>query len=221
MSDGEHLLAAIIAEPQDDLHRLVYADWLEENGREADARLCRWPGVVRMERGQHGVLESVAGWDLLTRADIGFDRGMAGALDALADRLPDWVEAAAFRRGLVCQVRCTLARWLAHGPALVRDHPLERATPSCRSPRRRQHYGLTHGLTGTQVLYVFSAAKDLRCWGEDSPRHWLPAAFAPYAGGERRGIADCVYRSPEEAEAAVSAACVAWARAKAEEAAGG
>lgn len=32
MNDGDHLLQAILAEPADDLHRLFYADWLEEHG---------------------------------------------------------------------------------------------------------------------------------------------------------------------------------------------
>src|SRR4051812_12922455 len=33
MSDGDALLAAILAQPDDDLVRLVYADWLEESGQ--------------------------------------------------------------------------------------------------------------------------------------------------------------------------------------------
>ncbi|MBY0230983.1 MAG: TIGR02996 domain-containing protein, partial [Gemmataceae bacterium] len=34
-------LEAILADPHDDAHRLVYADWLEENGDEARARFIR------------------------------------------------------------------------------------------------------------------------------------------------------------------------------------
>ena len=37
MSDREALLAAIRANPDDDLPRLVYADWLEENASEVNA----------------------------------------------------------------------------------------------------------------------------------------------------------------------------------------
>src|SRR5688572_25329619 len=36
MTENEALLAAIVADPDDDLPRLAYADWLEENGNEAD-----------------------------------------------------------------------------------------------------------------------------------------------------------------------------------------
>ena len=36
MSDEEPLLRAIVANPEDDLRRLVYADWLDERGRPQD-----------------------------------------------------------------------------------------------------------------------------------------------------------------------------------------
>jgi uncharacterized protein (TIGR02996 family) len=41
MSDGESLLRAILDEPDEDVHRLVYADWLEENGGAARAEFIR------------------------------------------------------------------------------------------------------------------------------------------------------------------------------------
>jgi len=41
MTDGEALRAAIIAEPEDDTLRLVYADWLEENFRPERAAFVR------------------------------------------------------------------------------------------------------------------------------------------------------------------------------------
>lgn len=41
MSDEAALLAAIIAHPDEDTHRLVYADWLQENGREDRAEFIR------------------------------------------------------------------------------------------------------------------------------------------------------------------------------------
>jgi uncharacterized protein (TIGR02996 family) len=41
MSDGESLFRAILDEPDEDVHRLVYADWLEENGDAARADFIR------------------------------------------------------------------------------------------------------------------------------------------------------------------------------------
>ena len=40
-SDGEALLRAVCAHPADDTPRLVYADWLEENGRPERAEFIR------------------------------------------------------------------------------------------------------------------------------------------------------------------------------------
>jgi uncharacterized protein (TIGR02996 family) len=41
MTDGDALLRAIIAHPDGDVPRLVYADWLEENGDPARAQFIR------------------------------------------------------------------------------------------------------------------------------------------------------------------------------------
>jgi uncharacterized protein (TIGR02996 family) len=41
MNDGDALLAAIIANPDDDTPRLVYADWLQENGQPERAEFIR------------------------------------------------------------------------------------------------------------------------------------------------------------------------------------
>jgi uncharacterized protein (TIGR02996 family) len=41
MSDGDALLAAVIANPDDDTPRLVYADWLDENGQAERAEFIR------------------------------------------------------------------------------------------------------------------------------------------------------------------------------------
>ena len=41
MSTERALLAAIAASPDDDLPRLVYADWLDENGRPLRAEFIR------------------------------------------------------------------------------------------------------------------------------------------------------------------------------------
>jgi uncharacterized protein (TIGR02996 family) len=45
-SDREALLWAVLANPEDDAPRLVYADWLEDNGEEADADRARF---IRMQ----------------------------------------------------------------------------------------------------------------------------------------------------------------------------
>ena len=41
MTDGEALIRSVLATPADDAPRLVYADWLEEQGRPEDAEFVR------------------------------------------------------------------------------------------------------------------------------------------------------------------------------------
>lgn len=41
MNDGEALLAAVLANPEEDLPRLVYADWLDDNGKADRAKFIR------------------------------------------------------------------------------------------------------------------------------------------------------------------------------------
>jgi uncharacterized protein (TIGR02996 family) len=40
-TDGDHLLRMILEQPAEDSHRLVYADWLEENGQPERAEFIR------------------------------------------------------------------------------------------------------------------------------------------------------------------------------------
>lgn len=63
MSDGEALLAAIMAQPDEDTPRLAYADWLDEQGEHAKAEFVRIqvagsrinvPGVCHRVDGRRG-----------------------------------------------------------------------------------------------------------------------------------------------------------------------
>jgi uncharacterized protein (TIGR02996 family) len=56
MSDGRALLAGVIADPEDDAVRLVYADWLEDSGDSDRAEFIRLQ--VQAERD----LEALSGW---------------------------------------------------------------------------------------------------------------------------------------------------------------
>ena len=41
-SDGAGLLARILDNPEDDAPRLIYSDWMEENGQEEQAEYIRY-----------------------------------------------------------------------------------------------------------------------------------------------------------------------------------
>jgi len=102
--DAEALLRAVLVAPDDDAPRLVYADWLEENGDPARAAFIRAqvelarlppnhpkrPQLVQTER------------SLWTKHRAEWTAW-----------LPAWAEVASFHRGFVERIRCDAAHFLA------------------------------------------------------------------------------------------------------------
>lgn len=90
-SDGDGLRAAIVAQPDDDIVRLIYADWLQENGQPARAQFIRVqvaaaqaepfsPQALKEEKTAAGLLDANPHWRraLLKRAiRVEFARGFA------------------------------------------------------------------------------------------------------------------------------------------------
>jgi uncharacterized protein (TIGR02996 family) len=114
MSDEHGLLQAILESPDDDVPRLVYADWLDEHGAESSERgefiraqieLAR-PGLDAPRRAALAARES----DLLARNGYRWRR----ALPEWAQRYPFDSPSGGFRRGFVAAVH-------ALGEGLVRD----------------------------------------------------------------------------------------------------
>lgn len=113
MSDRAALLAAIKAFPEEDTPRLVFADWLDENGDERDrdwAALIRWgcaignrSSVFHVERNH----ATAFGW-------------------RFPSRVADGVYT--LRRGFYEAFTGTAAAWLAHADSLLADHPVRRVT---------------------------------------------------------------------------------------------
>ena len=155
LTAGDALLADIIAHPEDDGLRLIYADWLEENGQEERAEFvraqCRIAALVAGSR--HPKTRPIAyscmcpvceEAKLLMRREselrgqgnpdggnnhIGWGRPLS--------RLPyndgDGTSYE-YRRGFPAVVRTPLAVWLQHGAAIVAAHPIERVEISDMEP---------------------------------------------------------------------------------------
>ncbi len=122
--DGKHLLRAIIADPADDAVRLVYADWLEEQGDEGSSARAEF---IRLQQADPlNTVQIEGGGYYLWRPD---DRGGFCGV-----RCPEGVELATVRGGFVERVRLPLDAWRRHGPVLVRRHPLRRVELSDREP---------------------------------------------------------------------------------------
>lgn len=151
-------LAAIIAEPDDDGHRLAFADWLDEHGRGERAELirvqCEMETMLRGCSEPYGDLTDNPRWQLLLRrereliqahATSWLDGSVPGAVgwhshSHLGFALPDgdgvligW--GATFRRGMIEDVECLCGEFLRHGPTLARCQPLRTVTLTDLRPR--------------------------------------------------------------------------------------
>lgn len=152
---GEALLAAVLACPEDDAPRLIYADYLEGQGRDARAEFirvqvglaaCGECGCDNLPRELAG-LPAVVGmrppcecrWCALRRRM--FELYHAGeafdfrptiewhvALVARVARLPAGMPGVIVSRGFVHAVTCSAEDWLAHGDAVTAAQPIEDVT---------------------------------------------------------------------------------------------
>jgi uncharacterized protein (TIGR02996 family) len=123
VSDGDHLLHAILSDPADDAPRLIYADWLDENG---DPDRASWirdsirSGVVSYHT--TGCFEPF----MCIIPDLPLRHG-GEQLD------PSW-RGWRWHRGFVFEYHDIMAELLANGPALARVQPVERFIPTDKRP---------------------------------------------------------------------------------------
>jgi uncharacterized protein (TIGR02996 family) len=137
-ADEDGILQAIIADPDDDTPRLVYADWLEENGQPDHAELIRLQcDPARQEPGQRekGLLvKNAARWlgPLVEPVEsYSFDRGLLRVRvtlrtflsRAFQEQAPGWLRQARVH-GL--ELRGTTRSWdkVASSPVLAAVHEL-------------------------------------------------------------------------------------------------
>lgn len=151
MNDHAAFLGAICAEPQSDELRLVYADFLDENGDPERAEFIRvgcelaenrkaWPG-------------GAVPWRHLARREVLqqrqrelLDAGPQGSIHC-ANRVcwTGWPFMVALamdpitRRGFVSEVRCLCDAWLQHAGTVVANQPIERVVLVDKEPTRTYH----------------------------------------------------------------------------------
>jgi uncharacterized protein (TIGR02996 family) len=152
MNDGEALLRAIIDEPDDDTPRLVYADFLDEQGDHDRAEFirveCRLDHLVRARPDRYPL--EFRARDLLCISDrlFKFEGHLDSQLEerdhelvalrgsAWADGLPDTVEYAGFRRGFVQEVGMSGRAFMTSAEELFARAPVRHVTFS-RTPTAR------------------------------------------------------------------------------------
>jgi len=182
-------MQAIVANPADDTPRLVYADWLDEHDQPERAEFIRLQCFVASE---HRAMRMTDGKHHERIAELlqknGYQFAYPGIDPESWERLPNtgWL------RGFVAEIRCTCADWLQHGPRLVQAQPLERVTLSDKRPQR--------------------VGQSVWTWSIGIGTDELPASLYPRILGETE-LLPCYYRSEASALDALSAVCLAWAKA--------
>ncbi len=150
IADGNLLLAGIIEHPEDDDRRLIYADWLEEDGQDDRAEFIRvqvelaglgdeCPDRQTLDVTNTEIEQSIIGvncgrcrWCVLAMRDSGLllvnqEQWIGKAtLLGLVDVGESISERITFRRGFVESVRCAWGSWQRHGRAVALAHPVER-----------------------------------------------------------------------------------------------
>ncbi len=137
MTEGESILEAIIAEPDCDMHRLVYADWMEDQGETARAESIRCD--QRTAFLMIGRLKPFDGrpcgrfWASNQGMSLSEDACHA-AIGSLGNL--DWPAhtEVIFRRGFVEKVVTTAAGWGQHGRAICAGHPVTRVELTDKKP---------------------------------------------------------------------------------------
>ncbi len=187
-------LQAIIANPAEDVHRLVYADWLDENGDPARAEVIRVQveleplrqhghGTERLHGGDCPACSRIARLEYRERKLLSDHIGKWRIVVEVCPEVGSFVvcPAVVFRRGFVAEVSCTMADWLAHGQQIVSENPIEKVTITDKKPR---HWQTTN-----------KGRRDHWSWTVNRPQNGL------------------VFRSEADAIDALSHDCLLWAKA--------
>lgn len=131
MTDEAALIAAILADREDDTARLAYADWLDENDRHERAEFIR----VQVELARFDIYEWPKGSNVLVlsqedglRVDElrGRERELWDANGVLWLRQCRSLVDGTFRRGFPYRLTCSWETWRTHAAAIVAAQPIER-----------------------------------------------------------------------------------------------
>lgn len=133
LSDREALLSSIITNPDDDVARLVYADWLQEHGEEDRAEFIR----VQIELAKtpdnfKEIKSSCRYWGLksIRSSQSHIRRCKNCQYQRLLKREVqlhpiEYTSHFVWTRGFISEFQGELNLWLTHGPAIVQEHPIQ------------------------------------------------------------------------------------------------
>lgn len=226
-SAKDAILQDIIANPEDDGLRLIYADWLEDNGDGMDSLLaefiriqCR---IAQMEIESGHPKTTPLAWSCkcdVCVAAVPIRKREAELLPLISSYTPyivpdpsivlvDW----AFRRGFIHAISCEVEVWLNHGKTLCNYHPLNKVDIAYVSPMDDS----TWGRNDSSILGLDVANLNL-----PQPLHRLPRViWDSLENYDRLTTGHLVADGPNNkhytggrtvAMEALSKACLKWAR---------
>jgi uncharacterized protein (TIGR02996 family) len=229
MSDGDALLTSILLNPEEDTPRLVYADWLDENGEPERAEFVRVQIAHENWRSdtdaltQDGIKRRMALWCAETELFHGlpFDvlgndkplQGLRLTRDELANcELPS---KGLVSRGFVSHVELPAAAFIEHAGAIFSRHPVTEVRLSDR-----------HALATSEGWHW---DRNDSSW--DHERHGIPSELFAFLAVARKGrderaeecrgfpyarvphlVTGLRYLTPDRAATALARACVAYGR---------
>lgn len=214
MTPHDAFLESIIAAPDDDAPRLIYADWLEENGEPERAEFIRVQCAIAKDRICRVAptpcerCEDCKRWHHLSRREKELLNENGYFLDRIQAPWPDVLRF--FKRGFVESVSCYCADWLKHGPAIVRSAPIREVRLADKHPSRssynRNRWAWFHEHVPLGLVSVEFVELDMN-------RISLSAALIPFVQGGKGSVPMCKWFDAEsDALAALSQACILWAR---------
>jgi uncharacterized protein (TIGR02996 family) len=196
----QSLLRAVLAAPADDAPRLLYAEWLEENG---DAWDVQYAELIRLEvwLAHADTRQTAGGWSAADEAE--YNRRLNQVEELRWNRKKRWGLDAArgdIDRGFVRAIDLGLDTFLDRAEAVFRRHPITTV-----------RFWPVPDLGGEPYLVAVVTA-DWRqdVWPRVRPERWPLELFPGEAGREYR------FRTYAEALAVLSAAAVAYGRRRAE-----
>lgn len=167
MSDGDALLRAILDDPDDDAPRLVYADWLDEQGNSPRATFIR----VQIELARLTADDPAR--DRLVQTERTLWRANRTAWTNWA---PSWARVAEFRRGFLEEIRCQAADFLAEVDRVCQQTPLQGVRLD----------GMDHFAVAVFRSRLLDGLRSIRVGDGVPPAAWLILAENPFLGKLRR-----------------------------------
>jgi uncharacterized protein (TIGR02996 family) len=177
VDEQQAFIAAICAAPKDDIPRLVYADWLDENGQPEQAEFIRvqcelakwhtgWPAMTFERKDvlclRERDLWKIVGAQVVAKVRSGLRDPMFWQVQLNALSIAhDADKGVVIRRGFVDEFRGPAAWFYEAGPRLVAEHPITRVVLTDKKPR------------------VFSGVACEWLLNDGSEPHELPSDFLP------------------------------------------